>query len=108
MYKVYRQREIQDEFGAGDEQKNKYNTIQLCQRTEYAEPNSFIPDEAIQQPNQSKCPSDGRIAAKTAPTQDEFRVYLFPSYQSGKDDEDAGACIVERLENDNLGQDTER
>ena len=50
----------------------------------------------------------GRIAAKTAPAEEQVGADLLASDKRSEDDEDGGACIVRELQDDDLGEDAGR
>jgi hypothetical protein len=63
-----------------------------------------LPSETIQHPNQPQGPSNSGIAAQTVPAKQQINADLLTGYQSCEDDEDSSACIVGKLEKDDLRQ----
>lgn len=90
MNKVHGKGKIKDELRAGDEEQYENGT-----------------GEAIQHPDQAQCPSNRSISAQALPVEEEIQADLLARYQGSEENKDPGACIVCKLQEDNLGEDAD-
>ena len=100
-----RERKVRDQLRAGNEEENKYDPVKLSathtQRSDCTGGRS-IPDGTIKQPNERQRPSNRRVAAQTAPAEDEVQGKGSPCYQSGEQNKHSSADIIRQLQEENL------